>query len=243
MLGEEAGIIPATDGTAADTLQKMRGWGVARSVLLPVATSVNQTKSINEFARGLFDIAGFESFAALHPLSDTALSELAEIKASGFRGIKLHPEYQGFNIADERFFPIYDYAEKEGLIIVIHSGYDVAYPDTRRAAPKAIRRVVDAFPRLKLVAAHMGGMEMWEDVLRYLAGTLVYFDTGCVAKYIDLAIYKKLVYRHSPERVLFASDLPWSTPEIEAGTLLKLSLPQDVLELIFEKNAERLLGR
>jgi predicted TIM-barrel fold metal-dependent hydrolase len=73
-----------------------------------------------------------------------------QIKTEGFRGVKFHPYYQDFIIDDNRLFPVYEQLCESNLIVVMHTGYDLAFERTRIADPVRIVRVLDAFPDLKL---------------------------------------------------------------------------------------------
>ena len=53
--------------------------------------------------------------------------------------------------------------------------------------------------------------------------------------------YPKLIRRKGADRILFATDFPWSTVEAERKFLESLGLTEDELELIYYKNAFRLL--
>ena len=82
------------DGTKAGLLSLMKDSGVDISVALPIATKPTQTESINVFAASVTD-KRIISFATLHPQNEDTDKILENIKSAGFKGIKLHPEFQG----------------------------------------------------------------------------------------------------------------------------------------------------
>ena len=110
----EIGGIPAFgDGTEKTLLKSMEQAGYDISVILPVATKPSQFESVNRFAYDLnikywgknedglpdFKLKGKKgrkllSYGGIHPDTDDYKVELIKIKSLGFKGIKLHPDYQ-----------------------------------------------------------------------------------------------------------------------------------------------------
>ena len=85
-----------TDGTMAGIKKSMAESGVDYSLVLPIATTVAQSTSINRFAKENTGKDGIISFGSLHPIQEDWEAVLEEIKDMGLLGIKLHPEYQQF---------------------------------------------------------------------------------------------------------------------------------------------------
>ena len=110
---------PSTDGTAANLFKTMNEWGIDMSVVLPVQTKETQTKSVNEYAKALNDSPLYEkriiSFGGIWPYTENFKKDIDFILSLNLKGIKFHPEYQGFTIDDERFFPLYEYALSKAL--------------------------------------------------------------------------------------------------------------------------------
>ena len=57
-------------------------------------------------------------------------------------------------------------------MIVFHAGWDCYSPQLIHARPKASAEVAQAFPRLKMVLAHMGGLKLEDEVLAFFGGAL-----------------------------------------------------------------------
>ena len=93
-----------------------------------------------------------------------------------------------------------------------------------------------------VVAAHLGGLDCGTDVLKYLCGKDIYFDTsfsyGSLPKYFA----QKIIETHGPDKILFGTDLPWHTAEMELKLLKTLDLSDEDTEKITHENAEKLLG-
>ena len=86
-------------------------------------------------------------------------------------------------------------------------------------------------------------MNLWDDVERYLAGRFdnVYLDVSVIAGYVDPEQVYRIIKMQGADKVLFGSDCPWSDPSTEIALVDGLPLSEEEKELIFYKNAERLL--
>jgi len=91
-LSENSGGIKANyNGTINGLLNSMNESGVDISILQPVATKQNQSKSINAWQRTINN-KRIKHFGALHPKDTNFEAILKELKESGVPGIKLHPD-------------------------------------------------------------------------------------------------------------------------------------------------------
>lgn len=235
-----SGQTPLTDGTLPDTLRLMDRDGVDAGVFLNIATRPSQQRTINEYCLSVRSPRVIP-FGTVHPEAPDAVEELVWIKQQGLAGVKLHPDYQGFFADEKRLWPIYEACRELGLILVLHAGWDPLSPDCIHCRPEACARVLDAFPGLTLVLAHLGGMKLWDDVERCLAGREVFLDTACLEGKISPERLKKIIRAHGAEQILFASDCPWGSPAALQELIFSLGLSSGEQELIFAQNACRLL--
>lgn len=230
-----------TDGTIAGARELLANSGIDYGVILPIATKPTQQHTINNWVN---DISGGSiiPFGTVHPLAEDALDELDRIAEMGFKGVKLHHDYQGVYIFDEACHRIYKRLEELKLPVVFHMGYDPVSPLCHHAMPYDLIELSERYPKLNFIGAHMGGNYMWEHVLRYAAGLPnVYFDTAFVAKDIDRELFAAIVKKHGIDRILFASDLPWSDPKDEIALVEGLDVSDGDKDKIFFKNAVELL--
>ena len=235
------GLKPVVLPTLAATTRHMKNSAISAFAALPIATKPSQCVSINNWVAAASDdyVLGF---GTIHPDFEDVPGELERIKALGLHGIKLHPDYQGFFPDDERMFPIYEKLAELGLPVVMHAGWDPVSPELTRCTPERLRHVIDRVPGLRLIAAHMGGMKMSDDVLRYLAGQDIYFDTSMSHVYLTTERLRELIDAHGPQRILFGSDCPWSMASRQIQMLREAGFEGDVLDGILYRNAAELLG-
>ncbi|MEA5012516.1 MAG: amidohydrolase family protein [Angelakisella sp.] len=241
MLASIANQIPATNGTVSDTLQKMDAWGVDKGVVLHIATKPAQQKNVNDFAASIQG-ERFYSFGSVHPDAQDALDELARIKSLGLKGVKLHPEYQGFYVDDPKMFPLYDAMIQLNLPVLFHCGWDAASPDVIHAPPHRMAHLLTLFPKLTVIGGHMGGLRMYDEVEEYLLGKNIYLETSMSPRYcLKEGQFSNLLNKHDPQLLLFGTDCPWGEAPQTQAMVESAVLNNTYLDQILYKNALELL--
>lgn len=240
---EELGEIKRnTNGMEDGILASMKEADVDLSILLPVVTKPSQFQSINRFA-SKYTEAPLLSLGGIHPDTEDYKGELKQLKEMGFIGIKFHPDYQtGVYIDDIRYKRIISYATELGMIVVTHAGYDPAFPTKTHGNPENILNMYEDVKPEKLVLAHMGGYQRWDDVEKYLVGLPVWFDTGVVFQgQISDEQFVRIAKKHGTDKILFGTDSPWADQKSYIEHIRLLPFTKTEKENIFHNNAEKLL--
>ena len=235
------GVTPCGKATAQSMLSVMDEQGVDKAVILNIATNPHQQKSVNDFAISFVGNDRIIPFGSVHPDSDDALNELDRLKQAGIKGVKLHPDYQQFFVDEERMFPIYEKIAELGLITVFHSGVDIGYPDPVHCTPEKLSRILVRFGNAPVIAAHLGGYLMYEQTLEYLSDSGIYIDTSFSYGTVPPDYAKTIVSSIGEDRVLFGTDMPWSSPVNELNYIDSLGLSDEALKKIKYLNAQKLL--
>ncbi len=235
------GLKPHTDGTVSGLQARMAADGVDVSVVLSIATNAGQQQKVNDFAAAVNAGENTVAFGSVYPDSPDAIEELSRIKALGLPGVKLHPNYQNFFADDEKLRPLYREISRLGLITVFHAGWDYGFPPPYGGTPERLRcalRWLDT----PVVAAHWGGVNCCEGVLQHLCGTDIWFDTSFGYSMLPKYFAEKILEKHGTDKILFGTDTPWHTAEMELRLLGSLGLSQQEMDSITHQNARRLLG-
>jgi len=180
-------------------------------------------------------------FPSIHPLDPEAMAHIDAIAQSGFKGIKLHPYYQDFIVDDPALDPIYRRIVERGLIVLVHTGFDFAFPRRRIADPIRIRRVMDRHPELKFVATHLGAWADWSEVRQWLIGRPIYMELSFSLQYMTPELAFALLTEHPSEYLLFGTDSPWVGQAETLAQVRALHLPADREAALLGGNALRLL--
>lgn len=233
-------LVPFYDGTVSGLLADMDRCGVDASVIQPVATKPSQVRSINTWVANIGS-SRVIPFGAMHPDFENPADEIARMASLGLRGFKLHPEHQSFAPDEPRLEPVYEAALAHDMTILFHAGADEVHP-TVHGTPESFVSVLEGFPGLRLVLAHLGGYRVWNRVAELLVGRDVYLDTAYTLGHLPEADFVEIVHAHGAERILFGSDGPWTDAAKEIAWLRSLPLRKGVIEAVLGGNAERLLA-
>jgi hypothetical protein len=231
------------DGTVSDLLGSMDAAGIERSIICSIATAPKQVIPILKWSLQVRSLR-IVPFGSVHPDADDPAGDVVRIAESRLRGVKLHPQYQAFDLGDPVLWPVFEAVEQTGLILTLHCGLDFAFPpDDERAHPEKVLVIHRAFPDIPLIATHMGGWRRWEEVVRTLAGTGVYLETSYSLDRMDPGVLQRILRRHPVERILFGSDSPWQD---QRTTLERARYvfpdPEDQRKVLID-NPAALLGR
>lgn len=239
---QRAGIDAYADGTLEGLKRSMIRAGIDISVVAAVATKPEQVASIHRWLRSIRQ-PGIEVLAAMHPANPLNSEQMKMLKRQGFRGFKFHPDYQDFFVDDPEMYPLYEAIAAEGMFILFHAGVDRGLPHPVHATPKRLAAVSKAVPELCIVAAHLGGEDAYEETAEHLLGRNLYLDTSFVLRNMPDTFRERFLKEHPAERLLFASDSPWTDQGKELQFLLQLPfLTESDKEKICFSNAARLLG-
>jgi predicted TIM-barrel fold metal-dependent hydrolase len=243
VLYEDVGGIykPTHDGTRAGLLKTMDAGGIDISVNMPVVTKPSQTLSTNKWAASICSDR-IISFGGIYPHSESSRKDIDLVVSLGLKGLKFHAEYQDFVLDDPHMLRVYDYALSQGLVIMHHGGFDPAFTDPFRSTPQMFLHVAEEMAGGVIIAAHLGGHDQWDDVENLLVGSSIYLDTSMGFQYYDHTQFLRIVKKHGAEKILFASDSPWSDVAAELQVLRSLALTEAELDLITNANARRILG-
>lgn len=222
-------------------LESMDENGIDYSVVMPIATTLTQSTSINNFAENVNNTDRLFSFGSLHPMQEDWESVLYDIKEKGLLGIKLHPEYQGFYIDSKESIQILKKCEELDLLTMLHAGRDIGIDPPVHCMPERLSHVLDYVKGDKIIAAHLGGWCVWDDVEKYLVGTPVYLDTAYTVDFITSEQLLRIIRNHGGDKILYATDSPWEAQGHAAGIINSLGLTETEREDIFYKNAKKLL--
>lgn len=246
LLSSRSKIIPFTNGCLDGLKNSMQYGNIDLSIVLPVVTKPEQFKTITECALQINETeykngSGILSFAGVHPKSEHYKEELKAIKSLGFKGIKLHPDYQDTMIDDISYLRLIDEASNQDLIISIHAGIDVGLGEPVHCPPKAAANMLKQVKPEKLILAHGGGFAAWDEVEQYIVGKNVYLDTAVIWGNIKEDQFLRILKNHGEDRILFATDSPWSGQKESVETISHLPIPESTKDKILYKNALELL--
>lgn len=229
------------DGKVSTMLCEGERAGITHYIIQSVATTPAQVPSINSFiaeevkkSNGLMTGLG-----TMHPDCEDKEKEIENILELGLKGVKLHPDIQGFKIDDYRMLKIYELCEKNNLVVLMHTGdnrYDMS--NTNRMLP-----IVEIYENLKIIGAHFGGWSIWDEACKILANhNNFYVDCSSSLYALSPEQATDIINIYGADKVLFGTDYPMWTPSEELKRFSKLNLTEEQKDAILHKNAEKLFN-
>ncbi len=225
------------DGTVEMLLRQGKQAGISRYVVLPVSNAPNRVRSINTFLLEQTKIHdNFIGFGTVHADMENLEEEVQWILDAGLYGIKMHPDSQRFPIDDPRLFPMYEILQDK-LPVMLHMG-DRRYTFSH---PSRLRKILDIFPRLEVIAAHFGGYSMFHTARELLWDTDCVFDISSAMMFMEQGEAERYINNYGAERMAYGTDYPLWDPVTEVRRFQELKLRDDQFDQIAHKTAERIL--
>ena len=241
------------------------------------ARSVELAQKVNDsFAEIMTEHRGRFTALATLPMNDPSASVVEldrAFKELGFNGVMVYSNINGIALSDQCFWPLYEKANELDAVFYIHPNFPVGVEamteywlmplvgftfDTTLAGAKLVfSGVVEKFPRIKWVLAHLGG------AIPYLAERL---DRGFYAfkecrehiskppsEYLkdfyydsvnfDVKALQLAVDFAGADHILAGSDYPHQIGSLEKmiESIMSLDVSSEDKTSILGKNAEKLL--
>lgn len=217
--------IPMSElGSTEELLKHGAQIGTSRYLVCSVATTAAQVISINDFiAAECAAHPEFFGFGALHPAYEDLSGEVERMIANNLHGVKLHPDFQLFDIDSADAYRIYEQIAGR-LPVLIHMGDD-RYTYSH---PERLAKVLRDFPDLQVIASHLGGYRCWESAKQVLRGyENVRFDTSSALPMIDRDYARELILGYGVDRCMFGTDFPMWRPIEELERFLSLGFSEE----------------
>ena len=229
--------------TIPGLLASMERSGIAISVTFCIAEKPSVVKPANDFIMEACDRKRVIGLGTLHPDFGDYEAEINRLRSSGIKGVKWNSLFQGVSLDDKRMFRLYE-VMGDDMIAYFHMGRGPGkhFAEHDKSTPDKLVRILEAFPKMKVVAAHFGGLKMLAEAKAQLVGKNLFLDTSWTPTVgeLDPKMVADLIMEHGPDKVLFATDYPFADVQKEIEAVSKLPLSDEVKERIFWKSAEEL---
>ena len=226
-------------GMSSKLLESGRKIGVFRYLVCSTATSPHQISSINSFiAAECAAKPEFYGFGTTHAGSEDIAADAEQIISLGLHGVKLHPDFQKFDADSPEAYKIYEVIEGR-LPLLIHCGdnrYDFS-------APQRIANIHRDFPNLKILAAHLGGYQRWDEAEKLLKGDdTLKFDVSSSLAFLTPERAAHMIHTYGAENCFFGVDFPMWCHEDELERFFALGLSEDENRMILADNIMNYIG-
>jgi predicted TIM-barrel fold metal-dependent hydrolase len=199
--------------TAAGMKVRMDAAGVSRSIIFPL----NDPNARDDYSRPNDVVwaayeeypGSFVPFFRLNPHKDYD-AEFDRCVSRGFKGLKLHPISQNFELDDRRAIRVFEMAAEADLPVLVHAGFAM------QRIVEPLLPTVDRLPELRLILGHSAAVELLAATQAFKDHLNVLFETS-VIRAKDLYV---LFCSLDPARICYGSDIPYGDlPSTLHGTL------------------------
>jgi predicted TIM-barrel fold metal-dependent hydrolase len=114
-------------------------------------------------------------------------------------------------------------------------------PQYRYSEVRKLLNVLDRYPDLEVVAAHLGGYHAWMDAPLLANNPRVWFDTSSALWAMTAGYAGELIHRLGTDRVMFGTDYPVMLYESELARFFAIDLTEEERADILWNNAARFL--
>jgi len=183
------------------------------------------------------------TFASVSPHDPDKTGKLRNYMQAGCLGIKLHPIIQNLPMTEPPWFEILEEFKKYSKPAIIHSGqstyYVPHYKRTQYGEVASFEKLIAAFPTVPFILAHMGMLEfetVWALAKKHP-------NVFCDSSFQPAKNIRKAFARMGHDRVLYASDFPFSLPIYAVPVGMEATGESaGAREKFFFGNAESLIG-
>ena len=235
------GIKIDLNGKTDDLIRDGQKVNVVHYLVHSVATKPYQVKAINEFISSeVKDHPGlFTGFGALHPDSETLEEDFSRLMDLGLKGVKIHPDFQGFALDEKKAIRLGQIVRDGGVPVLIHCG-DFRYSYSN---PEQLETFIKELPGLKIIGAHLGGWSVWDRVEQKIAGRYdIMVDCCSCFSFMPPEDAVRLIRKFGAENVLWGTDYPTWDHVSEMELFNKLDLNDNERQKILYDNAAELLN-
>ena len=238
--------------TSESLIEAMDRDGVAKAVVMGLGwTDIGVARESNDYIIWAVEshpdrLLGFCSVDPVWGIE--ALSEVERCRQAGLKGVgELHPDTQGFDIADrDAMEPLMDLAGRLGMPVLVHTSEPVGhhYPGKGQTTPDKVYRFIENFPDNPIICAHWGGGLPFYALMPEVPVVLknVYFDTAASPFLYEPEVFSTVAALVGPEKILFATDFPLLDHSRAIAQLDEAIPPGKDREAILSGNAARLFG-
>jgi predicted TIM-barrel fold metal-dependent hydrolase len=173
----------------------------------------------------------------------------------GLRGIKLLSMYAGFRPDETRLDPLWRYATRHNLPVLLHTGTTfIAQAPLECTLPRHLDAVAIRFPEVRIIMAHLSHPYEGECVATIRKHPNVYADISAL-HYRPFQLYQSLMLVQEYgvwDKLLFGSDYPFTTVNASIDGLRRLNdmtqgtglpkLNEQAIEAMIERDSLGILG-
>jgi uncharacterized protein len=251
------GYLPDLDYTVRGLLAEMDAAGIRDGLAIPVFEGPSPAELLQEsVANARMSGGRLRPVATVFPAPGRRAVEetIATWDAvPGLAAIKLFPGYHPFYPHDPALDPVYEYAGRRHLPVLIHQG-DTLSPNglIKFARPIEVDEVAVRFREVNFVLCHLGNPWIEEAAELVYKNRNVYADTSGLLGHPSSPYFERMFNRAramvqgaldtigAPDRLLYGSDWPLESLATAVELVMGLELSDSGRQAVLSGNARKL---
>lgn len=226
-------FFPMDVGDVSTNLRLMDEWGITLQLVSAVEGVTYDPAAGNAaLARILPAQPRLRGYVVANPRSPgRTAADIARYGLDGpFVGVKIHTDYTASPIDSPQMRETFALLNDHAARILIHTwGGPAVF---------ALRRLVDDNPRVRVIAAHMGG-DRWDLAAEAAQGcSRLYLEPSCSVT--DAGQVAHVAGRVERSQLLFGTDATLIDPAVSFGLVEAAGLPDPVADALYWRNAAEL---
>ena len=232
-----------------DYLRQMDRRRIEKALLLPTNDQYLYYRDPNETNRFLGGLVRkypdrFRAFADVtasgaYFIEQTPYILEDAVRDYGLSGLKLHPTNLHMDADDLRLVPVLRKAAELGVPVMFHANpCRLGFHDN--CAPDKINRMIQVFPDLQIITAHLGGMK-WQDAVSGCTWADMSYILPKLVKLYGIEQTNRILRAFGPERLIFGTDFPDGDYEAYFEILDRMDFTEEEIDQITWKNIQGLL--
>lgn len=243
------------DGTVGTLFKQMEKNNISKAIVCNTVVRGDFISKANDFvASQVKEFPGkLYGYTFIHPGNADPAGELERCATMyGFKAVKINGSLNKFFPEDENMMAVYERAIKFDVTIMTHTGPNVEnffkdpseIKERQFAEPKSWTRVLQKYPKLRLVLAHFAGStHYYKDAIEIMESyPHVYTDCSMVLNKLTPTDATNFIKKVGVDRVLFGTDYPGHEIVHEIDLVKALGLSDEEKDKVLFKNAIRFYG-
>ena len=181
----------------------------------------------------------FKAYCGINPNYQDAIKkdlEKLDKYTDIYVGFKLLPDYHGVCLSDSRYREVFEFADKNKLIVLTHTWRGSIYDGADE-----VEKIIKKYKNLTLILGHSLHGD-WDKAIKfaknyeniYLELCAILDERGIIEKFAKEGLFNK---------ILFGTDFPWFNHHYYIGALIGAGIDENILRKIFYENAIKLIKK
>ena len=218
-----------------DYLRRMDRYGIEMALLVPNNDQYLYFQEADETNRFLGGVVRehpdrFRAFADVtasgaYFIEQTPLILERAVEEYGLSGLKIHPINLHMDADDLRLVPVLRKAAELGVPVMFHANpCRLGFHDN--CAPDKINRMIQVFPDLDVITAHLGGMK-WQDAVTGCTWADMSYILPRLVEWYGIEQANRILRAFGPDRLIFGTDFPQGEYDVYFDILEQMDFTDD----------------